>query len=211
MSIGGFTRRIKKKLSSDDPSNDYVDMILEETARLEKMVADVGNYTSMAEPVFGQVRISVLIQNALKEWKEKYNPENINIELKLLPEDPLVSIDIKLISRALINLLQNAKDSVPHNGGIISVASWWEERWMVISVMDNGPGIDSKNLQFIFDPFFTTKTHGSGLGLTTVNRIVSGHGGKVKILSTPDTGTEIRIYFPPFSGGLDKTILHPLK
>jgi signal transduction histidine kinase len=197
MSIGGFTRRIRKKLSPDDPSYDHVELILEETARLEKIVEAVGKYTAMTEPELGQVRISALLQGVLKDWKEKYGREKISLELKLLPEDPNVFVDVELMGVALKALLQNAREAVSPEGGTISIASWWEEKWIVISVMDDGAGIDSKNLPFVFDPFFTTKTHGSGLGLTTVNRIVSGHCGKVEIYSTPETGTEVRIFFPP--------------
>ncbi len=197
MSIGGFTKRIRKKLSTDDPAYEYIELILEETARLEKMVEAVGKYTAMPEPRLGQVRISVLLQGALKGWKEKYGREKIKIELKLLPEDPNVFVDVELMDIALTALLKNAQEAVSPEGGAISIASWWEEKWIVISVVDDGAGIDPKNLPFVFDPFFTTKTHGPGLGLTTVNRIVSGHCGKVRIFSTPETGTEVRIFLPP--------------
>ena len=161
------------------------------------MVEAVGKYTAMPEPRLGQVRISALLQGALKGWKEKYGQEKINIELKLLPEDPNVFVDVELMEMALRALLKNAQEAVSPEGGAISIASWWEDKWIVISVVDDGAGIDPKNLPFVFDPFFTTKTHGSGLGLTTVNRIVSGHCGKVKVFSTPETGTEVRILLPP--------------
>ena len=122
--------------------------------------------------------------------------ETMNLEL--IPEDPAVSIDMDLMVKALGNLLQNAEEALP-GAGIISVSAWWEDKWIVISVKDSGAGIASKDLPLIFDPFFTTKTHGSGLGLTTVNRIVSGHCGEVKIVSESGSGTEVKIYFPPFS------------
>ncbi len=197
MSIGGFTRRIRKKISADDPAYNYIELILEETERLEKMVEAVGKYTAMPEPRLGQVRISALLQRAVKGWKEEYGLKKINIELKLLPEDPNVFVDVELMDMVLTALLKNAEEAVSLEGGNISIAIWWEEKWIVISVVDDGAGIDPKNLPFVFDPFFTTKTHGPGLGLTTVNRIVSGHCGKVRIFSTPETGTEVRIFLPP--------------
>ena len=199
MSIGGFTRRIRKKLAPDDPAAEYIDLILEETGRLEKIVADVGKYTSMPEPELKQVKLSDLMKRVLDVWNNKYGQDTIKIDLKMLPEDPLVFIDIELMSGALISLLRNAKEAMIEKGGTISIVTCREDKWMVISVRDNGAGIDSRNLPFIFDPFFTTKTYGSGLGLTAVNRIVSGHCGRVKIYSTSGNGTDIRIYFPPFS------------
>ena len=66
----------------------------------------------------------------------------------------------------------------------------------MISVRDTGTGIAPEDLSRIFDPFFTSKTQGSGLGLTTVNRIVSDHGGEVKVSSVPGKGTEVEIFLP---------------
>jgi len=67
----------------------------------------------------------------------------------------------------------------------------------VIKVKDNGPGIDPDDLPSIFDPFFTAKSQGSGLGLTTVNRIVTAHRGHVTVCSEMGAGTEFKIYLPP--------------
>jgi two-component system sensor histidine kinase HydH len=196
MSIGGFARRLRKRLPPDDPAVHYVDIILEETARLEKMVKDVEQYTSMPRPEIKEVKLSALLNGVLEVWQREYSSEDIQVEMKPLPEDPIVSVDQGLMVRALIQLLRNAADAMPQ-GGVISVSAWWEDRWMVISVRDNGLGIACEDLPRVFDPFFTSKTQGPGLGLTTVHRIVSDHGGHVRIFSSPGVGTEARICFPP--------------
>jgi len=200
MSIGGFARRLKKILPDDATTSGYIDMVIMESARLELLVKDVWTYTSMPEPELKHVKLSVLLHSATEKWKRKKRPKKIKINLKLIPEDPAVSVDMELMVKALGNLLQNAEEALPETG-CISVASWWEDKWIVISVKDSGAGIASKDLPLVFDPFFTTKTYGSGLGLTTVNRIVSGHCGEVKIFSEQGTGTEVKIYFPPFLSG----------
>ena len=82
-------------------------------------------------------------------------------------------------------------------GGTISISTAWEDRYLVIKVKDNGPGIDPDDLSRIFDPFFTAKSQGSGLGLTTVNRIVTAHRGHVTVCSEMGAGTEFKIYLPP--------------
>lgn len=64
----------------------------------------------------------------------------------------------------------------------------------MVSVKDNGTGIRREDLARIFDPFFTSKTQGSGLGLTTVNRIVTDPGVEVKVSSTSGKGTQVDIY-----------------
>lgn len=197
MSIGGFARRLRKKLPADDPAMGYVDIILQETARLERMVKDVEHYTLLPKPEIEQVKLSALLRGALEIWETEYRSDDMEIELKTLPEDPTVFVDDGLMAKALIHLLRNAQEAMPE-GGVISISTYWEEKWIVISVRDNGHGIAAEDLPRVFDPFFTSKTQGSGLGLTTVNRIVSDHGGDLKIFSKPAAGTEVRIYFPPF-------------
>jgi signal transduction histidine kinase len=202
MSIGGFARRLKKKLPGDATMTGYIDMVIEETSRLEMLVKDVWTYTSMPEPKLKQVKMSALLERVIEKWEQEKRPENIKINVEPIPENPVVSIDMELMVKALGNLLQNAEEALP-GAGIISVSACWEDIWIVISVKDSGTGIASKDLPLVFDPFFTTKTHGSGLGLTTVNRIVSEHCGEVKIVSERGSGTEVKIYFPPFSNDRD--------
>lgn len=196
-SIGGFAKRLKKALPENDPVAHYVDIILKETSRLEQMVQDLEQFTRMPKPEIRQARLLAILQSALKVWEMEDRSDQIEVNIETLPEDPAVFVDRELMEQALINLLRNARDAMPH-GGIISISTSWEDKWLVLSIKDTGSGIASEELPRIFDPFFTSKTRGSGLGLTTVNRIVNEHGGEVEILSTPGDGTEARILLPPF-------------
>jgi two-component system, NtrC family, sensor histidine kinase HydH len=196
MSIGGFARRLKKKLHSDKTLEAYVDIILKEAARLEQMVKDVEAYTSLPEPEIHETKLSALLQHALSLWKHDPEAKNVEIRLASPPEDPTLYLDKGQIALALINLFQNAAEVMPH-GGTISISTGWEDRYLVIMVKDNGPGIDPQDLPRIFDPFFTAKSQGSGLGLTTVNRIVTDHRGHIKVFSEPGAGTEFKLYLPP--------------
>jgi len=197
-SIGGFAKRLKKALPEDDPVVHYVDIILKETSRLEQMVQDLEQFTRMPKPEIRQVKLLALLQSALKVWGMEDRSDHIEVNMETLPEDPAVFVDRALMEQALIHLLRNARDAMPQ-GGVISISTSWEDKWLVLSVKDTGSGIASEELPRIFDPFFTSKTRGSGLGLTTVNRIVNEHGGEVEIFSTPGDGTEARILLPPFS------------
>ncbi len=126
--------------------------------------------------------------------------DNLEINLQMPPEDPIVSVDKEQMAQAVTELLCNSAEAMP-DGGSISVSAGWESNWLAISVKDNGPGIAPEDLPRIFDPFFTAKTKGAGLGLTTVNRIVTNHGGKVKVSSKTGAGTEVKLRVPRFSEG----------
>jgi signal transduction histidine kinase len=200
MSIGGFARRIKNKLRPDDPVVAYVDIILSEADRLETMVKEVERYTCMPDAVIQPVKVSILLQSALSVWEKEHRVDNLEINLQTPPEDPIISVDKEQMAQALIELLCNSAEAMP-DGGSISISARWESNWLAISVKDNGPGIAPEDLLRIFDPFFTAKTKGAGLGLTTVNRIVTNHGGEVKVSSKTGAGTEVKLRVPRFSEG----------
>jgi two-component system sensor histidine kinase PilS (NtrC family) len=69
-----------------------------------------------------------------------------------------------------------------------------------IAVTDDGPGIEPEALDRIFDPFFTTKPAGTGLGLSTVHRIVTAHGGSVGVRSAPGAGARFSVQLPSAAG-----------
>lgn len=196
-SIGGFARRIKKKVPLEGTTTDYLDAIITEAERLEGMVKDIGDYTSMPEPEPAQIKISELLQHTLNIWQREYGSDNIKLELSCTPDDPIVFVDIELMSKALILLMNNSREAFSKDG-IISLSTSRENKWIVITVRDNGSGINSRDMPYIFDPFFSTKVRGAGLGLTIVNDIVSGHRGEVHI-SSSGKGTEAKICFPPYS------------
>jgi len=197
MSIGGFARRLKEK-HADERTVAYADIILKETARLEKMVKDIERYASMPEPVIQPVKLSALLQSALDIWEEEHAADNLRIKLQTILEDPTISADEAQLTQAVVKLLDNSAEAMPE-GGTIFISTCWEDNYLAISVKDEGSGIDAEDLPHIFDPFFTAKPQGSGLGLTTVNRIVRDHGGEVKVSSRPGAGTEIKLYIPHFS------------
>jgi PAS domain S-box-containing protein len=126
------------------------------------------------------------------------------------------------IEQILMNLAMNARDAMP-DGGILAIAtgieppdrqhSWIEgpdkaDAYAMISVADNGTGMDEKTQKRIFEPFFTTKGEGkgTGLGLSTVYGIVRQHGGEITVHSTPGKGTTFRVYLPLIVAEIPDTI-----
>jgi PAS domain S-box-containing protein len=137
-----------------------------------------------------------------------------DIDLVWLPTaDPCpVRMDPSQIDQILVNLCINARDAISDVGRItietrnvfLSEASCAENpdilpgHFVVLSVSDNGHGMDAATLQKIFEPFFSTKktNKGTGLGLATVYGIVKQNGGFINVYSEPDVGTTFRVYLP---------------
>jgi signal transduction histidine kinase len=195
MSIGGFARRLKEKLPPGDPARRYAEIILKEAARLEKMVRDIEDYTKIREPKLGQVSLKKLIEYALKKWRQKEMPADIQVHLDLSDEGVTFPGDKRLLTLVLNNLFKNAADAMAPKGDL-SIAAYPQGKQIIIKVADTGRGIAPEDLPQVFDPFFTSHTQGSGLGLTSVQRIVSEHNGAVSVKSTPGKGTEFQVQLP---------------
>ncbi len=201
MSIGGLAGRLKKMLSSDDRAEQYIDIIVQEAARLEKMVVDVELYTSLPEPSLHPLRLSELIQDAVHAWSARPDNTAFKVKLKPMSSDPAIYVDKKLMQEALIRVLSNARESMTEKG-VITITTRRQGTSVFISLRDQGIGIARKDLPRVFDPFFTSKMQGAGLGLSFVNQIVTAHGGEVKINSTPGVGTEVTLCFPATVDGM---------
>ena len=101
------------------------------------------------------------------------------------------------LRRALSNILFNAVDALPSQGGHIDITSRRDGRWAVIGVRDNGAGMSRETLKRIFEPFFTTKgTGGNGFGLNICQEIVTRHGGRLEVESGEGTGSTFTVVLP---------------
>ena len=120
-----------------------------------------------------------------------------HIPLILKTEDsyPAFYGDPVRLKQALLNLLKNSMESITGRGKI-TLKIYVHDKRLLIAVKDNGCGIPREQLQIIFQPFVTYKEHGTGLGLPIVRKIISAHGGTIRIYSEPEKGTEVQIYLP---------------
>ncbi len=119
-----------------------------------------------------------------------------------IPDEPLyVDGDGDLLRRALDNLLDNAR-KYSEAGGRIGIDAAVEGEQVVVSVSDEGVGIEAADLPHVFTPFFRAdrsrarRTGGVGLGLTLVQRIARAHDGSVTIASEPGRGTRVSVRVP---------------
>ena len=138
-------------------------------------------------------------------------PESIETQVHVAEDTWRVRADATEIQQILMNLAVNARDAMPEGGSLtLSTRNEVVDRthsiahevdpgpYAVISVVDNGCGMDPDVAQRVFEPFFTSKPRerGTGLGLATVYGIVKQHGGGVRLQTAPGKGTVFEIYLP---------------
>jgi signal transduction histidine kinase len=142
-----------------------------------------------------------MIEAALRflshEWREK-----VQIE-KDIPEGQAIWANRNQVTQVLVNLLQNALDSLKSKDFAGMKPTIWLrglelDDESIIIVRDNGQGIAPENLSKIFDPFFTTKDVGAGmgLGLSICYRIMQQHRGRIDVRSEPGQYSEFKLAFP---------------
>jgi signal transduction histidine kinase/CheY-like chemotaxis protein len=127
------------------------------------------------------------------------NAGNYRIALGKDFQDPKASIPVtgsySSLSHCLLNLIKNARESMPEGGTVHVLWEGTETRAMV-TVRDHGAGISEQDMAHIFEPFFSTKKQGTGLGLAMVQGILTQHSGTVEIRSTVGMGTSVSLVWP---------------
>ncbi len=130
-------------------------------------------------------------------------PANIALAIEMAPDALPVEADRGQLQQVLMNLTLNASDAMPEGGRLIIRTFAGTGDQVVLSVTDTGQGIPEAIRERIFEPFFTTKEpgRGTGLGLSVVHGIVSGHGGRIEMQSAVGTGSTFTVTLPKAPSG----------
>ena len=144
-------------------------------------------------------RERVVISDLLAELHQVIEPQITQQDLQFIVQDQSMTqaliTDRQALCGAMINLLENAMQASA-TGGKIILASRLEGKNIILSVHDNGSGIEAALQERLFEPFFTTRAEGTGLGLAIVRGVIESMGGNVTIHSAPGEGTEFMIRLP---------------
>lgn len=179
----------------------YIDVVNEEIANLNKIVVD---FLFAVRPVSANLELlhpNAIIEKLIDFLKPEYEKENVKLNVALCPEDTRLLLDEKLFREVIVNLSQNAIHAVneknsPDQDKIIEITSVIRDDKYVLSITDNGCGISEEKLNKIFEPYYTTKATGTGLGLTTVYKIIKEFSGDISVKSIVGEGTSFIISIP---------------
>ena len=195
MTIGGFAHRIKKELHKDNRLNKYIDIIMDESARLEKLVREVHEFADVQSATLSPDSIVDVIDEVSKKFEPLTNRQGVKLEMDIPEDPPLIKMDMTQLVNAMSNIFENALESMP-DGGTLALKVSRKNHNLLVSVRDTGYGIPKEQLDAIYDPFVTSKTRGAGQGLTMVCQIIMNHHGDIKITSDLDKGTLVTIRLP---------------
>ncbi len=173
----------------------YLDIISDEVDRLNSIVVD---YLFAVRPMDVELiesDINVVINELIEFTQYELEESNIAVKLNLNNSIPRLYLDSKFIKQAFLNIIKNAIGAM-ENGGELKISTEEKGNMVLVSIIDNGHGMDSNIQEKIFEPHFTTKETGSGLGLTMVYKIIKEHKGDITVLSKKGEGTVFNFLFP---------------
>jgi two-component system sensor histidine kinase PilS (NtrC family) len=223
-SISGSIQVLDHDLDLDQTSRRLMRIVVRETDRLNSLITDFLLYARPEPRSIEQVRLDHLIPEMIEIYHNRTDiPANIKWQVRV-DNSVIVETDPKLLQQIFWNLLNNAIQAMPE-GGDLAVRAYYDgaagdggngmgngaprQNIVVIEVEDSGIGIPPENKERIFDPFFTTRDQGTGLGLSTVYRIVEAMNGVIAVEDGREQrGTRFVIKIPGSSGikqGEDKT------
>ena len=178
--------------------NATVDVMDEETDRMDRLVDDLLVYSRPLNPKPAQVAASELLRAAAERSQQQEN-RRTTVQVRLRDGGVDCFADPELMCQALCNLLDNAYNAMLE-GGTITVEAQDEcvdgQRTTLFRISDDGPGIPEPLLKRVQELFFTTRPSGTGLGLAVVDRVISAHGGSVHIESQVGHGTTVSLRVP---------------
>ena len=180
-------------------ANKMAEDIRASSERISELVGAVKNFTFMDKNAERQLTdIHSGIRNTLTMLNFKLRKGNITVIEDYDDSIPQIKIFPGEMNQVWTNIIDNAIDAMEVNGkGKLSITTSHDDRFLKVTIKDDGPGIPESIKQNIFAPFFTTKEmgKGSGLGLDVVSRIMIQHNGEVKVKSEPGA-TEFEICLP---------------
>jgi signal transduction histidine kinase len=173
----------------------YAREIHKESQALSNMVTDFLNFARPVMTSIYEVDLGKLLTAVIADLKN-LRPGDYEVRF-LTSGDAIVPCDATLMRQSFLNLLINATEALEDRGTIsVSIDAPPDRNYVRVLVEDNGHGMPEDLLPKIFFPFFTTKTHGTGIGLSLVQKIMLAHNGRIEVRSEEGKGTRFTVTLP---------------
>lgn len=208
-----------RRRATDDPSLiRFTDAISASIKRGKRVTTDILRFGRPAQPSLRPLNVQEFVQQAADEIRSMLG-ERIRLVISPAATPMHVSADSAQLGQVLVNLALNGRDAMEANGGTLTIGARPALEGEIenagafihFTVADTGAGIASEDFPHIFEPLFTTKQRGTGLGLSVVFQVVTGHRGHVTVDSEPGKGTTFHLFLPAVcvSTGADAAAVAP--
>lgn len=201
-SVGTLTKLMPLQHANSDYVELFSTLVPKELDRVHELMEDLLELSRTRKLVKEQLSIKTLLLERQKMLMQSADEKGVRITIA--GEDILIYGHAKKLTQVFQNIMQNGIQSMDERGGELQLTiesmliaqSNSELAMCLISISDQGSGMDSKTKANLFKPFFTTKETGTGLGLAITQKIIEDHGGNITVESELGAGTQFNILLP---------------
>jgi signal transduction histidine kinase len=181
-----------EKLGGEDKKI-FLDIIARNSRRINELINELLSATRFTDLKYEIIRVDELVDEALNEAVDRAQLNQVSLVKKYSKEKIWVNVDRSRMKIALLNIIVNAMEAITGENGLLELRTALENNHCIITIRDNGKGMDSETLAKVFDPYFTSKFDGNGLGMTNTQNIILNHKGKIEVFSEEGNGTSFVI------------------
>jgi PAS domain S-box-containing protein len=199
--ISSYSQMLTKQLRGDARLGSVLEKITQQSFRASEIANGLLNFSRTSTTEFRETNLNQVIRDTLSLLEHQLKTAQVTVEADLIEDLPPIHGNPGKLQQVFLNLLLNAKESMP-GGGRLRVATLFNGHVEAV-IADTGSGIAPEHLKRIYDPFFTTKTtpkpgerRGTGLGLSVSYGIIQEHAGKIHVESAIGAGTTFHLEFP---------------
>ncbi len=195
-------QNIYDKVESLDKVKKIIDQIQSASRKIESVIKRVMDFSKPTKPQFVMLDINRTIDEVIRLSAATMRKSGITIKKNLADPLPRCYADSHLMEVVFVNLISNATEAMKQVSGekILEIESKVMDDTLSITIADSGPGIALNVKNQIFDPFYTTKDGGTGIGLSICHRIITDHGGSLKVAESTLGGAAFTIELPVRKG-----------
>ncbi|HPS39191.1 MAG TPA: PAS domain S-box protein [Candidatus Cloacimonadota bacterium] len=210
--IIGYTELASDDVPTGSDCANNLSEVLKSSNRAKEMISHLLSFSRQEESKTEIIDLVEHVRESVRFLKS-YLPKSIKIRETYKAENSTVIAVSGQIHQIIINFGTNSMHAIKHDNGLIDITvepvafrskdmlafpELEQCQYLMISITDNGSGIEESLIDHIFDPYFTTKSanEGTGLGLSIVHSIVSAHHGAIRVESTVGVGTTFKVYLP---------------
>lgn len=191
--LKGFTQ-LQREKHPEDAS--YYNIMVQEIERMNTIVSELMILGKPKKRQYKLHNINDILSYVIYIVEQPASQYGITISTMFDETLPSIQCDEKQMKQVFLNLIKNAIESMPNGGNIIVEANVVHDNQIVVSVTDEGCGMDQEKINKIGEAFYTTKENGTGLGLMVTYKIIEEHQGEVVFESKLGVGTKVKVMLP---------------
>lgn len=194
----GMAKQVLEKVLSEDEkqkAGKYLEILDNSNHSLEELVNNLLNSSKYEPSELNRLDLHEVVESSLDKAADRIYLSGVEV-VKNFNGPYHIFADKEKLEVAILNIVLNASEATVPDEGTIEISIVEEESEVVLSISDNGEGLEKEQVEKLFDAFYTSKESGMGVGLSSVKNILEEHQARISVDSKLSEGTSFKIYFP---------------